>query len=288
MTTTNAPKPWDLCVVGAGCGFAAAMRAHDLGKRVLILEKDRVGGAGIHCGALSSKTMWHLSNDYATAARTDRGFKATALEVSYQSVMASVQTAVTERQALLERQLKRLDEPSVKGQVRLQRGTARFISPHAVEVTSSGGQKELVEADNFLIATGSKPRIPDNIVVDGEHVVTSDQIEQFPNFPESLVVVGAGVVGCEYATVFGNFGKTRINIIDRQPRILPFEDDDVAGIVSDNFQAMGVNIHHGAKLESLAVKDRFPRRPGLRTDLGVALRGAPLIREGSTADRPAG
>ncbi len=75
-------SPFDLVILGAGpAGYAAAMRAHDLGKRVLLVEKDRVGGAGIHCGALSSKTLWHLSNDYATAARTDRGYRATGLEV---------------------------------------------------------------------------------------------------------------------------------------------------------------------------------------------------------------
>ena len=67
------PSRFDLCVLGAGpAGYAAAVRAHDLGKKVLLVERDRIGGAGIHAGALSSKTMWHLSNDYANACRTGR------------------------------------------------------------------------------------------------------------------------------------------------------------------------------------------------------------------------
>ena len=76
---SNSPR-YDVAIVGAGpAGFAAAMRAHDLGKKVLLVEKGRLGGAGLHAGALSSKTMWHLSNDFALAARTDRGFVAEGL-----------------------------------------------------------------------------------------------------------------------------------------------------------------------------------------------------------------
>lgn len=249
---------WDLCVLGAGpAGYAAAMRAHDLGKRTVIVERDQVGGVGIHAGALSSKTMWHLSNDYATAARTDRGYRALGgFDVAYPSMIESVRTAVAERRSLLERQLASLSVPSEDGRlVTLLRGTARFVSPHAVSVLRHDGVAEMVEAKNFLIATGSSPRVPAGIDVDGELIVTSDRIEGFPSFPESMVVVGAGVVGCEYATVFANFGKTKIRIIDRQSRILPFEDEDVSEEVASNFESMGVVIHRASKLERLRAVD---------------------------------
>jgi dihydrolipoamide dehydrogenase len=249
---------FDLCVLGAGpAGYAAAMRAHDLGKRVVVVEKGPIGGAGIHAGALSSKTLWHLSNDYAVAKLTDRGYKASGgITVSYPSVTQSMRTAVAERQALLSRQLERLATPSPKGGVvTLLRGAARFLTPTSIEVKRQDGAIEKVEAKSFVVATGSKPRIPDGIRVDGEVVVTSDQIESFKRFPESMVVVGAGVVGCEYATIFANFGWTKISIIDRQPRILPFEDEDVAEVVAENFEAAGVVIHRASKLESLEVQD---------------------------------
>ena len=249
---------WDLCVLGAGPGgYAAAMRAHDLGKRVVIVERGQVGGAGIHAGALSSKTMWHLSNDYACAARADRGYHSVGgLEVSYPSVIESVRTAVSERRSLLDRQLAHLAIPSANGGiVTLVRGSARFTSPTTVEVKRHDGGVESIEATNFVIATGSRPRVPDGIPVDGEYVVTSDQIESFPSFPGSMVIVGAGVVGCEYATIFANYGKTKIHIIDRQPRILPFEDEDVAEEVASSFESMGVVIHRASRLETLKVAD---------------------------------
>jgi len=253
---------WDLCVLGAGpAGFAAAMRAHDLGKRVVVVERGAVGGAGIHAGALSSKTMWHLSNDYAVATRTDRGYRAPGgLDVSYPMVIASVRTAAEERRALLERQLSTLALPSSAGsggqsQISLLRGSARFSTPDTVTVTRLDGVVEAVTAKNFVVATGSRPRVPDGIPVDGRVVVTSDQIESFEAFPRSMVIIGAGVIGCEYATIFANFGKTRIHIIDRQPRILPFEDEDVAEEVARQLEAMGVVIHRASKLESLRIVD---------------------------------
>ncbi|HEY8078255.1 MAG TPA: FAD-dependent oxidoreductase, partial [Labilithrix sp.] len=243
---------FDLCVLGAGpAGYAAAMRAHDLGKRVALVERGQIGGAGIHCGALSSKTMWHLSNDYAIAKRTDRGYRSSGgVEVKYPDVIKCVETAVRERQELLEHQLARL---AASGTLTRVSGAARFLTPTSIEVKAADGTLTKIDATNFLVATGSRPRIPDGIPVDGDVVVTSDGIESWKRFPDSMVVVGAGVVGCEYATCFANFGWTKINVIDRQPRILPFEDEDVAEEIARNFEASGITIHRASKLESLRI-----------------------------------
>ena len=233
------------------------MRALDLGKRVLLVERDRIGGAGLHAGALSSKTMWHLSNDYAVACQTDRGYVAKHIELSYARVMESVQCAVAERHSILSHQIEQLVTPRQGKDPLLwfRRGSGRFLSPHRVAVTDSAGVVEHFEADHFLIATGSKPRLPEGIAVDGQRIVTSDQIEQLSDFPRSMVIVGAGVVGCEYATIFANFQQTKIHIIDQQPRILPFEDEDVAQVIASKFESMGITIHRASKLSRMRVID---------------------------------
>lgn len=244
---------FDLCVLGAGpAGYAAAMRAHDLGRSVLLIERGRIGGTGIHEGALSSKTMWHLANDYATACRKDRGFDAQVLKVGYADVMTTVRNAVAERRNALELQLSRLAEPSANGgRVVRVTGFGRFADDHHIEVVAADGAVTTYEFAAVVIATGSRPRQLDGVTIDGRVVVTSDQIESWDRFPRSMVIVGAGVIGCEYATMFARFGHTKIHIIDRQPRILPFEDDDVAERVSQNFERMGILIHREAKLISL-------------------------------------
>jgi dihydrolipoamide dehydrogenase len=68
------------------------------------------------------------------------------------------------------------------------------------------------------------------------------------DFPESIVIVGGGVIGCEYATIFANFKKTKVYILDKQQRILPFEDEDITKVLSEKFESKGVTIHHGAEL----------------------------------------
>lgn len=247
---------FDLCILGAGpAGYAAAMRAHDLGKRVALIEAGRIGGAGIHSGALSSKTLWHLSNDYALACRKDRGYEACELKIRYDAVIQAVHEAVTQRQRLLEAQLERLATPSSHGGcITLIRGKGRFVTPYQVAVTPQEGAEQLISAHYFLIATGSRPRIPDGISVDGERILTSDHIENLQNFPEKMVIIGAGVIGCEYATMFANFGKTHVSILDRQPRILPFEDADIAEVVAGSFENMGVVIHRQSKLQELRIE----------------------------------
>ncbi len=250
---------FDVAVIGAGpAGFAAAMRAWDYGKRVCLIERGPVGGAGIHNGALNSKTLWELSRDYRCALRRDRGYIADNVEVDFQQVVHCVDTAASEKTEQLEKQLARMSEAhrDHAGRVHLIRGSARFTGPHSlvVEGTEPGDDHD-IQADNIVIATGSRPRMVPNIPVDGRYVLTSDHLTRIEEFPRSIVIIGAGVIGCEFATILANFGRTKVYLIDRAARILPFEDDDVATLVSKNLQAKGVTIHSGCSLENLEVAD---------------------------------
>lgn len=246
---------FDVCVIGGGpAGFAAAIRAWDFGKKVCLVEGGQIGGAGIANGALSSKTMWELSKDYRKALHRDRGFRASQVDVDWLQVRRVVEDAVRVKRDQMEHQLRELEQPRPGhgGSVDVLRGFAKFLSPTEIEINPSKGRwVARVTADNFIIATGSKPRELPNIEVDGEHIMTSDHLMGLEDFPESLVILGAGVVGCEFATIFSNFRQTQVSLIDRAPRILPFEDDDIAGICASNLQAAGVLFHQGATLQYL-------------------------------------
>jgi dihydrolipoamide dehydrogenase len=240
-------------ILGAGpAGYAAAMRCHDLGLPVVLVESSDVGGAGLARGALSSKTWWHLANDYARACRTDRGFRITVEHPSFAAVAAEVEAAVAERRALLDHQLAALgaSDPSF----RVLRGRGRLIGVRRVSVADGGGGEQILEARAVILATGSTPRHPDAYAIDGDRIATSDAIESWPDFPDRLLVIGAGVVGCEFATIFARFGRTRVELVDRQPRILPFEDEDVSAHAKRAFEDLGVVVHAGARVESLRVE----------------------------------
>jgi dihydrolipoamide dehydrogenase len=83
--------------------------------------------------------------------------------------------------------------------------------------------------------------------------MTSDGVSSLPDFPKSIVILGAGVIGCEFATIFSNFGKTKVYLIDKEERILPFEDEDISRAVAANMEGNGAVIHHGASLEKMSV-----------------------------------
>jgi dihydrolipoamide dehydrogenase len=133
-----------------------------------------------------------------------------------------------------------------------EKGTALLVDKNTVQITKDDISKT-VSADFILIATGSRPRVPSNIDVDENIIVTSDGIRNFKSFPESIVVMGAGVIGCEFATIFSSFGKTRVNLIDKADRILPFEDADIAAVIKNNLEIHGAHVHHGSSLTRMAV-----------------------------------
>jgi dihydrolipoamide dehydrogenase len=247
-------RRFDLCVIGAGpAGIAGAMRAIDLGKRVLLVDGGPLGGAGIFDGALSSKTLWHLANDFARACRCDRGYDGRALVPAWPEVRAQVDAACREAQALIAQQLAALASPTAsRGTVEHVRGRAAFVARDEIEVTSESGVQRFA-ADRFLLAVGSSPRVPAGIAVDGVRVLTSDHIERLPALPRRLAIIGAGVVGCEYATIFASLGQTEVDLFDRQPRVLPFEDEDVSEVVADRFVEIGVHVHRKARIETVAV-----------------------------------
>lgn len=241
---------YDLCVIGGGpAGVAGAIRATDLGKRVALIEAGPLGGAGVFEGALSSKTLWHLGGDFARACRSDRGYDGSGLTPSWAAVRAEVRAACHEAQALLVRQLAALATPAPgRGTIERITGRAVFTGPTTIRI----GERTL-HAERFLLAVGSRPRVPAAFAVDHVRVMTSDHIEHVPELPKRLAIIGAGVVGCEYATVFAHFGQTKVELFDRQARILPFEDEDVSAVVAARFAAIGVQVHRSAKIDRVTI-----------------------------------
>ncbi len=241
-------KKYDLVVIGAGpSGYAAAMRAIDFKKKTLLIEKNRVGGAGVTNGALSSKTWWELSRETAAFRKNLKRFNIKEPSINYDEIQAEVKRAVHERKSMLEEHMELLEGSNYNDLLEFRQGNALLISQNEIEITK-GATKEVVWADNIILATGSRPRLLPELPIDEKIVLTSEGIETLTDFPESMVIVGAGVIGCEYATIFSGFGKTKVHLIDKGDRILPFEDEDVVRIIERNMENNGVLIHRNSKL----------------------------------------
>jgi dihydrolipoamide dehydrogenase len=248
-------EKYDLVVIGAGpSGYAAAMRSLDFKKRTLLIEKGKVGGAGVTNGALSSKTWWELSREASAFKKNLKRYNLQAPAYDYKEIQEEVRKAVSERKGMLEDHMQQMQDSSHAHLLTFRAGTARLVSKNEIEITN-GAKRERVYAENIILATGSRPRYLPELPIDEKIVMTSDGIEQMEHFPESLVIVGAGVIGCEYATIFSGFGQTKVHLIDKGDRILPFEDEDIVRVVERNMENSGILIHRNSRLIRMEIKN---------------------------------
>ena len=249
-------ESYDVAVIGGGpAGFAAAMRAVDFNKKVLLIEKRELGGAGIFNGALSSKTWWELSRQSKVYQDKLRRYGMTPPQkAQFSDFLADVSDATEERAQLLKQQVEWLRDSAASGTFFFKKGSARLLDKNTIEIKNNG-ETEVVQTDNVVLATGSRPRFIEGIPIDEKIVVTSDGIHNFETFPESLVIVGAGVIGCEFGTIFSNFERTKVNIIARDDRILPFEDPDLTEIIEFNLKQNEVEIHHNTDLHKMEIRN---------------------------------
>ncbi len=246
---------YDLVIIGGGpSGYAAAMRAVDFKKSVLLIEKDRLGGTGVTNGALSSKTWWEISTDVARFNRHIDRYKMQAPDINYKEIQEEVRNAVAERRNLLTDHLKLIKESHFTDHLNFITAQARLINNHEIALDIGTGTVT-VWGEYIVLATGSRPRKLDHIPIDEKTILTSEGIEDLDDFPESMVILGAGVIGCEYTTIFSGFGKTKVNLIDKGDRILPFEDEDVVSIIEANMERKGVLIHRSSQLTKMQIID---------------------------------
>ena len=246
-------KKFDVIVIGAGpAGYAAAMRSVDFKKRVALIEKDKLGGAGIHNGALWSKTLWEISTTASMLRAQGSGLNVHDLNFQMCQINDEVNTALHGRVNQLKNHMDQINMTLDNDLFEYIEGSAKVVSKNCVVVEGKGISQEL-EADYIILATGSRPRKLPHLPIDEEIVMTSDGLSSMNKFPESIVILGAGVIGCEFATIFSGFGKTKVHLIDKGDRILPFEDQDVVGVVEKSLEKRGVLIHRNSRLTDMKV-----------------------------------
>ncbi len=240
----------DLVIIGGGpSGYAGAMRAIDFGKKVLLIEKNKIGGAAVYNGVLASKALWEHALKVQTVKELVPEYKPDFAEVN-----RIINEAVFERKTQMTIHLQLLQKEK-RELLQYEKGRGYILDKNTVEITKEDGSKKRVSTDYILIATGSRPRIPGNIAVDEKIILTSDGIKNLQSFPKSMVVLGAGVIGCEFATIFSLLGNTQVSLIDKADRILPFEDEDITSIIKDNLEEHGCRLHQGASLKRMEIKN---------------------------------
>ena len=243
------PYDFDLICIGSGpAGQRAAVQAAKLGKKAAVVEKRRdVGGVCVDTGTIPSKTLREAVLYFSAIgkSRFDRrkevrgGGRPTAEQLLFR-----VAETIRTEQAVVENQLRRND-------VTVLSGEGSFVDPHTIRVRHDHGEEEH-SAEFILIAVGTFPAPPPGVPVDGQIVLTSDDIVGLKTIPKTMAFVGAGVIGIEYAAMFAEMGVD-VTVIEKRERPLEFLDREIVDELMHQMRQRNVTFRMGESVASIEI-----------------------------------
>jgi dihydrolipoamide dehydrogenase len=237
----------DLLVLGGGTGgYVAAIRAAQLGLRVALVEKEKVGGTCLHRGCIPSKTLLRSAEVMHTVRQAaSYGVRTQSVELDFPGVVARKDKVVGQIYKGVQGLLK-------KNGVTIYEGTGVLMPPSIfapsglVAVKREGEEPELLSPDKIILATGSRPRTM-GVAIDGHHFLTSDEALLRPELPASIVIVGGGIIGMEWSSLYNDFG-VQVALLEYMDRIIPTEDEEVSAEMHRLMKRRGVDIHTSARV----------------------------------------
>jgi pyruvate/2-oxoglutarate dehydrogenase complex dihydrolipoamide dehydrogenase (E3) component len=268
MTTANDTVHADILVIGFGKGGkAVAAKMGDLGRRVVVVERSArmYGGTCPNVGCVPTKGLVHRSHKRRPEDRAPEWYARSVREV--QNI----------REMMRQGNFDALDSIDT---VTVITGRATFLDPHTVGVVTADGQLT-VTADTVLIDTGSEPVIPDIPgLADSRRTLSSTDLIETTDLPERLAILGGGYLGIEFASIYSAFGS-RVTMLERAPRILAREDDDIAAAAEGILTGEGIDIVTGAQVTEVRdgeqgatiVYDRDGQRRSIEVDAILAAAG---------------
>jgi NAD(P) transhydrogenase len=247
MSAATECSSFDVLVLGAGpAGHKAAIQAAKAGRRVLVVDRQSApGGECVHHGTIPSKTLRETAAYLLGLRARSEGQIDVAVppQLKVSSLMRRMRSVRASHERYLAAQLAR-------NGIEVCHGRARFLSSSELEVRLPGGSSRRVSAKLVVIATGSRPRQPDNVPVDHENVLDSDSILSLIYLPSSLTVLGSGVIGSEFASLFAALGVS-VTLVDAAPRPLAFLDPELTGPLVDAFTRQGGKLELSQKLANV-------------------------------------
>lgn len=241
----NLKKPYDLIVIGGGpAGYAAGIRAGQLGHRALVVEKERAGGTCLNWGCIPSKALLKSAEAYQAALHSEHfGFTCKDIEVDFAQVMGRSRTVADQMGGGIEFLFK-------KNKVDYVVGSATLLKPDTIEVLDGEYAGTQVQASRVMIATGCKPRTLEEIPVDGKRIMTSREALAMKEMPSSIAILGAGAIGAEFAYFLNAFG-CKVTLIEMLPTLLPVEDAEISSTLNKAFLKQGIDCRVSTRVDKI-------------------------------------
>ena len=228
---------YDLIVIGGGpAGYAAAIRAGQLGKTVACVEMDRAGGTCLNWGCIPTKSLIRNAEIYSLIQHHsgEFGLSVSGLAYDWSKVIGRSRGVSDKLAGGIEFLFK-------KNKVTYVRGKGSLQGNGKVEVTDSAGGVSVIEGENILIATGCTSRPMPGLPFDGHRVISSREAMVLAEQPKEIVIIGAGAIGVEFAYFFNAFG-TKVTIVEMLPHLLPVEDEEISKTLEKAFAKQGVRV----------------------------------------------
>ena len=239
-----AEHTFDLVVLGGGSGgYAAALRASQLGLTVGLIEKNKVGGTCLHVGCIPTKALLH-SAEVADVTRESAkyGVNSTFDGVDISAVKAYREEVVSSKYKGLQGLLRARKITTIEGE-------GRLVSPTTVQVGD-----DTVTGKNVILATGSYPRSLPGLEIGGR-VITSEQALELDFIPKKVIVLGGGVIGAEFASVWKSWGAD-VTIIEALPHLVPNEDEAISKQFERAYRKRGINFNLGVRFQGVTQDDQ--------------------------------
>jgi dihydrolipoamide dehydrogenase len=249
---------YDVIVLGSGPGgYSAAVRAGQYGLKVAMIEKDsRLGGTCLLVGCIPTKSLLHTADVWERFQHSDaEGIHCENPRLDYPLVSDRKNKIVSKHSKGVEFLMRKNKVDVIKGYGRLAGTTPTGL--RKIEVTSDTG-KQMYEAKNIVLATGSEARMLPGLKPDAKRILTNVEILNLTEVPKSLAILGAGAVGVEFASCFHRFGS-KMSVFEMLPRIVPVEDEEVSKELERVFKKSGIRVETGAKVSNIQTTDNGVR-----------------------------
>ncbi|MCI4371127.1 MAG: dihydrolipoyl dehydrogenase [Thermoplasmata archaeon] len=226
----------DVLVIGGGPGgYPAAIRAAQLGKRVVLVERDRLGGECLNYGCIPSKALIHTANlVQAIEHAAERGVETGPVKVN----MARLQQW---KSSIVQRLTNGVGQLCKGNGVEVISGTATFTGPDRVEIRKAQGTEEIAFVD-AIIATGGRPSDLPAFQFDGRKILSTKEALELDRIPQNLAIIGGGISGLEIGTFYAKLGS-RVVVIEILDQILPGTDPEAVRVVARKLQTLGIEVH---------------------------------------------
>ena len=247
--TPKASYQFDLIVLGGGpAGYAAAIRAGQLKKRVLCIEKENLGGTCLNWGCIPTKALL----EGAALIRKVRDHAAD-WGISYDNLKVDFGKSISRSRDIAGKLNKGIGHLFGKYQVKHELGIGQVTAPHRVKYKTKVDGKEVekeVTAEHILVAVGCHSRDLPTVKFDGKKIISSREAMTLKTQPKSIAIIGAGAIGCEFADFYSSMGS-QVTIIEMMDHMLPIEDEDVSILLERSFAKRGIKILTKTKTDSV-------------------------------------